>query len=96
MLFSAAVFLGMTAHALDLEFSRKLDILSSFGFLTTLYTVPCTYPKWRLLWPQRLFNHQLALAGSQIAGWRYRMVRDTLHILLLHAAWKNKYSSHLV
>ena len=43
MLFSAAVFMGLAAHALDLEFSKKLDLTSAFGFLTTLYNVPCKH-----------------------------------------------------
>ena len=40
MLYSAVKYMGMAAHALDIEFSRKLDITNAFGFLATLYNVP--------------------------------------------------------
>ena len=33
MMTSAVADLGLTTHAMDLEYSRKLNILSGFGFL---------------------------------------------------------------
>ena len=33
MMTSAMADLGLTTHAMDLEYSRKLSILSGFGFL---------------------------------------------------------------
>ena len=40
MIYSAVKNVGMRAHALDISFSSKMNILSSFGFLLTLYNVP--------------------------------------------------------
>ena len=40
MIYSAVKNIGMKAHALDISFSSKMNILSSFGFLLTLYNVP--------------------------------------------------------
>ena len=33
MMTSAMADVGLTTHAMDLEYSRKLNILSGFGFL---------------------------------------------------------------